>query len=649
MKKTPPDTVRELDSAVTAAVSARDRAAGIVAFATILALLYFGRDVLIPFTVAIMLSLLAAPLVRIARRLGLGHASSVLAAVTLLVLILSATAAILGAQVLRMAESLPRYERTIHLKMLTLDEMTVGRVGLLTREARGFFENALPYERYNAPASAARPEASAAAAPLPVVVRAAPTGPFQIVARVMTSIGPPIETAGIILIVLIFVLLEREALRDRVIRMAGTTNIRLTTLALNDAGERLSRYFVSQFTVNFALGVAIALGLAVLGVPQAILWGALATGLRFVPYLGIWIAAVLATMLSLAVVPGWWLAFATMGLFILVEVVVSQAVEPHLYGHRTGLSPLSVIVAAIFWSALWGPIGLVLSVPLTVCLLVAGRHIRALGFLELVLGDTQALTLPQKFYQRALSSDADEIVAVARAFLKRNSFAAYCDRVLVPAMHLAALDYDARAISQEQLARIRKVVVAVISELAGERPGRFRAGRGTSVLEEASPGKLLRQQRERVSGQSQGPAAVPPGSMVLCLGIESGVDVLAAELLVRALREQKVDARHLSQEDIVPGSPPLGADPAGVAAVCLVSAFPNSERERSRPLIERIRQLLPGAPIVAVLLPGMSFDSQAVMHLDNTDEVASSFVEAVQICLEHQKGPQTRPPHAASA
>lgn len=613
----------------------RERAGGIVAFATILALLYFGRDVLIPFTVAVMLSLLAAPLVRAARRVRLGHTSSVLAAVAMLTLALSATAALLGAQVLRMAESLPQYERTIRQKLHTVDELTVGRLDFLTREAGRFVETPAP-ERLAPTAAARRSAAAPATAAPPAAVRRSSAGPFQIIARVLASVWAPVETVGIILFVWVFVLLEREALRDRFIRMAGTTNIRLTTLALNDAGERLSRYFVSQFLVNFGIGVAISLGLAALGVPHAMLWGALATILRFVPYIGIWIAAVLATMLALAVVPGWWLALATLGLFILVELVASQAVEPHLYGHRTGLSPLSVVVAAIFWSALWGPVGLILSTPLTVCLLVAGRHIRALGFLDLVLGDTQALTLPQKFYQRALSGDADEILAIARAFLKRGSFAAYADRVLLPAMHLGALDFHSGAITQAQLAKIRQVVVTVVSALAGEKTRRFAVRRGSSVLENASPGKLLREQRERVSGKWQGPVTVPPGSVVLCLGIGGGADVLAAELLVRALREQKIDARHLSLDEMISGSPPPGFDPGGVAAVCLVSAFPSAERERSEAAIERARQLLSSARIVAVLLPGTSFESQLVARMEKADEVASSFVEAVQICLEHR-------------
>jgi hypothetical protein len=444
-----------------------------------------------------------------------------------------------------------------------------------------------------------------------------------------------------VLVVLVFVLLEHEALRDRFIRVAGGTNIRLTTLALNDAGERLSRFFVSQFAVNLGVGAAIGLGLAVLGVPQAALWGALATLLRFVPYIGVWLAALLASALAIAIVPGWSLALSTLGLFIVVELIAAQVVEPHLYGHTTGLSPLSVVVAAIFWSALWGPIGLVLSTPLTLCLLVIGRHIRALRFLELLLGDTQALTLPQKFYQRALSGDADEILADARTFLKRNSFAAYCDLVLMPALHLGFLDFELGAISRDQQLKIRDLLVAVVSALGGE-PKRLRRHR-LSVLDDEDPGRILRQHRERLTGRWQGPVVVPPGSILLCLGLGSPADTIAAELLVRALREQGLDGRHVSIEDLDAESRPPGADPAAIAIAYLVSAFPSAERARFEQTKDRIRQHLPNARVVSVFLPGISIQKELSPYVGNADHALSSFVDAVEVSLERQRPEMSTP------
>ncbi len=629
MERDKPDSLRPPTAEPSRTGSLRERALGIIAFATVLALLYFGRDVLIPFTVALILSLLIAPLVRRLRRIGLGRVPAVLVAVLISAFVVTAAAGVLGTQVLHMAASLPQYERTIQQKLRSLDDMTVGRINTLTSEASRLIES----HPTNVGSTVPSGIGSSSTAPIPVELHQPRPTPLQIIATVLASVWVPIEYTGIVLFVLVFVLLEHEALRDRFIRVAGGTNIRLTTLALNDAGERLSRFFVSQFAVNLGVGAAIALGLAVLGVPQATLWGALATLLRFVPYVGVWLAALLASAVAIAVVPGWSLALSTLGLFIVVELIAAQVVEPLLYGYTTGLSPLSVVVAAIFWSALWGPIGLVLSTPLTLCLLVIGRHIRALSFLELLLGDTQALTLPQKFYQRALSGDADEILVDARAFLKRNSFAAYCDLVLMPALHLGFLDYELGAISRDQQLKIRDLLVAVVSTLSG-KPIRLRRYRLSSVLDDEDPGRILRQHREQLTGRWQGPVVAPPGSILLCLGLGSRADSIAAEVLVRALREQGLDARHVSIEDIDAESRPPGADPAAVAIAYVVSAFPSAEREHSEQTNDRIRQHLPNARVVSVFLPGISIQKELSPHVGNADRAVSSLVEAVNLCLE---------------
>ena len=602
----------------SAAASVQDRVAVIVGFAIVLALLYFGRGVLIPFTVALMLSLLITPLVRALRQTGLGPTSSVLAAVLASAIAFTATAALIGAQFLRMAESLPRYEETIQQKVRQLDELAVGRLDGLTREASRLIE---------------APGGSAPSSRVPVEVHEPPANPFQIFTRVTAKVWPPIATSGIVLMVLVFVLLEHEALRDRFIRLAGSTNIRLTTLALNDAGDRLSRFFVSQFVVNLAVGAAIALGLWLLGLPDAILWGALAAVLRSVPYIGIWSAALLSFILAIAVVPGWSLAIGVLGVYVLVELIASQVVEPHLYGHATGLSPLSIVIAAIFWSAIWGPLGLVLSTPLTLCLLVIGRHITALSFLELVLADRQALTPPQRFYQRVLSGDADEIIATARIFLKRNSFAEYCDRVLIPALHLGYLDFAAGVITQEQQIRMRNAVVAVVSALDGKKRWRLQRLRHSSVLDDLGPGTLLRRERERLIGRWQGSVEVPPGSVVLCIGLSLPAHILAAELLVRALREQDLDARHISIEDL-DTPPPPGANPLSVAIVYLVSAFSSVQSANLDPLCERVRQSFPGAFVVTVLPARLSAHSISIAGNGKADYTVNSLVEAAEIGTE---------------
>jgi predicted PurR-regulated permease PerM len=621
-------------------ISRRDRAGGIVATATVLALLYFGRDVLVPITLAVILSLAIAPLVRVLRRIGLGRAFSVLVAVLALALSFAAAAAIIGVQVVRMTASLPQYEQTIRHKLATLNEMTLGTLQAFSVQTERIIDRNAA-KRAAAAQSLGQTAASAAglpvAAPLAVEIHNPPLDPLQVLQKVLSSIWIPLETAGIVLVVLVFVLFEHEAVRDRFIRVAGGTDIRATTLALNDAGERLSRFFVSQFLVNLGVGCAIAIGLAIVGLPHALLWGALAGVLRFVPYVGVWIAALFATLLAAAVDPGWTLAVVTFGQFVIVELLAAQLVEPQLYGHTTGMSPLSVVIAAIFWSWLWGPIGLIVSTPLTLCLVVAGRHIKALSLLDVLLSDNQALTMPQRFYQRALSADSDEIIASARAFLKRNSFATYCDLVLMPALSVARLDLKAGAISAEQQVRVRNVIATVIGAIGGEgRRFRWRPSRG-SVLDQSSAGRRLRTQREQLTGPFQGPLSVPPGSVMLCVGLGSAADDLAAELLVRILRNEKVDARHLSIEDLH-APPPADASAGSISVVCLVSAFPSEERQRGESVAETVRQRFPGACLVTVFLPGILLQPGPTMDsIRSADKAATSFGDAVQICLSMQQ------------
>jgi len=605
---------------------------GIIATATMLALLYFARDVLVPVTLAFILSLLVAPLVRTLRRLRLGQTQSVLAAVLVLALSFGAVAAVIGSQLVHMAASLPKYERTLERKLETLNSVTVGRVNSLTAQAGRVFDRdtAAP-----APQALTSGDTAAPKIPIPVELHEAPANPLQVIERVLGSIWVPLETAGIVLVVLVFVLLEHEALRDRFIRIAGGADIRLTTLVINDAGERLSRFFVSQFAVNFGVGALIWIGLSIIGLPHPLVWAALTTALRFVPYVGVWIAALCSALLAAAVDAGWGMAFATLGLFVVVELIAAQLVEPQLYGHTTGLSPLSVVIAAIFWSWLWGPIGLIVSTPLTLCLLVAGRHIKALSLLDILLGDTQALTMPQRFYQRALSADADEIIASARDFLKRNSFANYCDLVLMPALHLARIDLETGAINTEQQLRVRSAIVAVIAAIGGENRRPLRRRTKSSVLDKSTAGRLLREQRESTSGRWQGPLSVPAGSVIVCVSLGSMADDLATELLVRILRDQKIDARHMSLEDLNAVPPPNAAD--AVSMVYVVSAFPSEERKRGEATAEEMRRRFPQACIVAVFLPGMLLQPDFASEdgdMPGADKAAGSLGHAVQICLD---------------
>lgn len=629
-------------------VTARDRALTLMASATVLALLYFGREVLIPITLALLLSLLMAPLVRVLRRVGLGHGFSVIVAVLAFTVFMVGLTTTVGSQVVRMAKSLPQYEATIDAKARTLRAMSLGRMAVMQGEAGKVMSQLGDTDNDTNPASAPNGHSDLVASthPIPVEVHPARASPMEVITRVFSSVWTPLQTAGIVLVVLIFVLLEHEALRDRFIRLAGGTDLRATTAAINDASERLSRFFVSQFAVNFGVGVVIFAGLELIGLPSAPLWATLTLVLRFVPYVGVWLVAILATVLAAAVSPGWSLMLMTIGLYVIVELIAAELVEPQLYGHNTGLSPLAVVVAAIFWSWLWGPIGLVVSTPLTLCLVVAGRHVKALRLLDILLGDMPALTMPQHFYQRALSGDSDEIIASARVFLKRRTFAAYCDVVLLPALQLGRIDLSQGTISPAQQVKLRSAIVRVVEALGGETHKASRWKSRTSVLGDSSLGRILRQRREGVSGRWQGPLEVAPGSIVLCVEIGGPMDDLATEILARVLRDLKIDARHLSVEDIdaYAAEPHPEATPNSVSMVYVVSALPSKEWERGDEVATDMRQRFPDVCLISLLLPELLAVPEARDAYTAVHHVAHSFEEAAQQAIvrfpNNAKGPR---------
>lgn len=610
---------------------ASQRTSVIIATGVVLALLYFGKEVLVPIILALILSLLVAPFVRLLQKtMRLGHAYAVLVAVLFLAAVAAGLMLVIGTQIVHLAESLPQYERTVEAKLQILHDATIARMEAMRGEAGrvigtlGSNSGVQPQQALAAPAYANS---------MGVPVLASPWGAIR---SVLSSLWNPLETTGIVLVVLVFVLLEYESLRDRFIRVIGGNDLRATTAAINDAGERLSRFFVSQFSVNFGVGIAIWLGLAAIGLPNALLWGALTAVLRFVPYVGVWLAALLAGLLAAAVTPGWSLLLMTLGLFVIIEMIVSQWLEPQLYGHATGLSPLAVVVAAIFWSWLWGPMGLVMSTPLTLCLVVIGRHVKAFTLLGILLGDTPALTLPQRFYQRALSGDADEIIAAARVFLRQRSFAKYCDVVLLPALQLAQADLAYKAIGPEQLLKARLAVVRVIEALGSETPSQPRWRRRTSVLDDSDLGRYLRQQREQVAGRWQGPLAVAPGSIVLCMGSGSRYDDIATEILVRVLRDLGIDARHVSLKDIedfeAENHPEATTD--AVSMVHIVNASGAEAWEAGDVLAKDMRQRFADAIITAVLLPNFLQAYELPEAGPHVDRVAQSFEQAAQYTLE---------------
>ncbi len=536
---------------------APDASRGMLLFVLIVATLYFGKEVLIPVVLALLLAFFIAPLVDLLRRIRLGQVPSVLLAVVLALGLVLAIGGVIGTQVAELSTNIPKYVGTVETKIASIREYTVGRLSHLAdtigvRHAAP--APATPGASVSAPpgqpkgSSAGLPQGAPGAAPQAVAQAAASSssGPLALVERYLSPILSPLATFGIVFVVAVFALLQREDLRDRLIRLVGSSDLHRTTLAIDDGGRRLSRYFLTQLSVNAAFGVVIGVGLLVIGVPNPVLWGILSALLRFVPYVGSFISAVLPLALAAAVEPGWSMVLWTLGLYAVVEGVTGQVIEPMLYGHSTGLSPFAVVVAAIFWSWLWGPVGLILSTPLTLCLVVMGRHVKRLEFLDVMLGDRPALTPVESFYQRILAGDADEAEAHAELQLKERSLSTYYDEVVLKALQLAAHDSQRGALDQEQLDRIKTAVKAVVSGLASHHdqdPPPTKGDKRAVGPTDAGEDLPHNPHPEDVDPPGSLPAAWRGPSAVLCIAGRGPLDESAASMLTQLLGKHGLNGR----------------------------------------------------------------------------------------------------------
>lgn len=355
-----------------------------------IAALYFGREIFIPLVLAILLSFVLAPIVNLLRRLRMPRVPAIVLTVLLSLGIISSIGVVIGIQIADLGTHISEYQATIHGKVAALQTGIIGRFSALVHRADlAVHEDTSQPGNNAAPAAKNDPGAPTEKALL-VRLPEQQVSPLAVAQTVLAPIISPLTTLGIVLVVVIFLLMQREDLRDRLIRLFGSNDLHRTTMAMDDAASRLSTYFLTQLGINAAFGVIVGLGLWAIGLPSPILWGVVATLLRFVPYVGSAISALLPIALAAAVSPGWSMVIWTVALFGIVETIMGQVVEPLLYGHSTGLSPVAVIVSALFWAWLWGPIGLILSTPFTVILVVLGRHVEHLEFLDVLFGDRPA-------------------------------------------------------------------------------------------------------------------------------------------------------------------------------------------------------------------------------------------------------------------
>ncbi|MCA1323735.1 AI-2E family transporter [Herbaspirillum sp. alder98] len=602
--------------------------ATLVGASCVLAMLYFGREVLAPLAVATILSLVILPLVRKLASLGLNRVAAAIVSVLLVAAALVSLAVVLAFQLASVTSDLPQYRAAIQEKVEQVRTLTERPFARLEEQLSAVIPPP------PAPAVAATPKgriaknvAAAQAAPVPVQASSPQMSVRTAVARLFSLAWGPIGQAGIVLVLLVFILLEQESLRERVVRLAGRAEMSRTMKALGDAAEGVSRFFFSQFVVNAVFGLTMGIGLWLAGVPHAVLWGALCGVMRFVPYLGALASGLAVTLFIAAIDSGWWLPLSFLAVYAALEVVLANFIEPRVYGHSSGLSPLAVIVSALFWGSLWGPVGLLLSTPLTLCLVVAGRHVAALEPITILLGEAPDMSHAERFYQRALAGESDAIIRDARVTLSKSNFAKYCDQILLPGLALAALDLRNQQIDAAQEARLRLTILHLIETLVQDPGTPRRFGRRQSVpLLTSSVGAHLRQLRTARLGRWQGSLDVPSRSVALCAGLAHERDELLSELLVHALRVTGVDARSINLEDHA--NRPDTSKSELVSIVFIVYPL-KTAYDRWLSVMAELRAGLPQALIVAIRPP---FDAEIMDQATvsaQVDMVLSSFEEGL--------------------
>ena len=572
----------------------------------VIAGLYFGREVFVPIVLAILFSFVLAPFVSLLRRyLRLPRVPAVIVAMLVALSVLLSLGGVIGMQVAELATDLPRYQATIRDKVSSLREGTIGRLPDVLRR----FNQGIEEATKDAPAApTAAPARNEPEKPTLVEVREPALTPFEIAKNVLSPIVHPLATLGIVLIVVVFILLQREDLRDRMIRLFGSSDLHRTTAAMDDAGKRLSRYFLTQLALNAGFGVVIAVALWLIGVPSPVLWGIFAGLMRFVPYIGSLLAGAIPVALAAAVDPGWGMALTTLAVFLVLEPLMGHVVEPLVYGQSTGLSPFAVVVSAIFWTWLWGPIGLLLSTPLTLCLVVLGRHVERLEFLDVLLGDRPALSPPENFYQRMLAGDHDEALEFAEQILKERSLLSYYDEVALKGLQLAANDASRGSLGRHQLERIKEGTKALVGDLSSREDVEPAAAKGAAD-EDASPvapagdGMAApRPQPGQAPPQADMPEAWRGDRAILCLAGRGPLDEAAATMLAQVLRKHGLGA------ELVPYASASRSginslDVSGTAMICISYLEISGSPAHLRYLLRRLKQRAPGAKILVGLWP----------------------------------------------
>lgn len=588
-----------------------------------IAVLYMAKVLLLPLGFAILFAFLLAPVVAFLERLRLPRPIAALCVILAFAGLLCVATWAIFTQLVSIANDLPTYGGNIAQKMQTLHSPSNSAYSRAQREIQYISEQlgianstgALPPPGERD----ANPIGSTPDHPIQVREVGRPTGRLD----QLGGIIEPLTTALLSVVFTFFVLLQREDLRNRLIHLSGDRNLSRVTQAMSEASRRVSRYFLLQVAVNVVYGTLVCTALYFIGLPHWFLFGALAFLCRFVPYIGAPIAALTPTVLSLAVFPGWRHSAEIFGVFVVLEIVTANYVEPHVYGKHTGLSSLAVLIAAAFWTLIWGPVGLILSVPLTVCLVVMGSHIPSLEFLTVLLGDQPVIPPYTAFYQRMLAHDEREAADILENSLKTESLTAVYDSILIPALTLVEMERQKGDLEEATVNFIRDTTSEMVDELgfrAIEEEKEFAESSSADPIEEnlSAPPSLV--------PQSLSPSV--PVLSVLVIPVRDGFDDLISTMLTQILNQAGFHATCIPIQRIDETvSAVVGQKPDMV----FLSGMPPVAMARANRIFRSLRSANPALKIVMGIWHYNEDPSHAAQMISRTEDlyISTSLADAV--------------------
>lgn len=558
----------------------------IAAVAVVIGALYLGKGLLVPLAVAVLLSFLLSPVCDWLERRGLGSLPSVTVTAVLGFALLGGLAWTAAVQITSLVPKIPEYQTNVEAKLSSVNAYAVSTLRQVTRTTEAMGEKLSPIETTKDVGISADSGDRLYA----VRVVKQPSSPLEIVAGLSGSFGTMLQALGavaIVIVLVVFFLVQREDLRDRFIRLVGKTHVTVTTQTLEDAGNRVIGYLSMLFVMNLMFGVSIGIGLYLIGLPNAILWGIMAAVLRFIPYIGPWIAAAMPVALSMAISPGWYAPFLTVALFVVLELLNNNLLEPWLYGKNTGVSAVAVLIAAFFWMWLWGPVGLLLATPLTVCLLVVGKHVPELSFLNILLGSDPVFEPHERIYQRFLAGDSDEAADLFGEYLEQQSLTEAYDKVLIPALGLAEKYWQLGELADGK----HEFIIDGLKELIQDQGERQRE-------------LLIKQNTEHTEPLGEGvggsDAIRSPCLSVICLPARSETDEIATQVLAQVLAATGCRIEIIALKALTGDLDELAEQCAAADVVCISATRPAAVMH-ARYLSKRLRDRLPEISLIVGL------------------------------------------------